>query len=72
MKLAEGQDAYILRVHEFAGISGEMEVISDASIASWQECDLLERPISELRNESIIQVNIKPYEIRTFIIRFNK
>ena len=72
VKVAEDQDAVILRIHEFAGISGQTEIRSDASIASWQECDLLERPLTERQDESLIHVQMKPYEIRTFIVHFMK
>ncbi|OAS17816.1 alpha-mannosidase [Paenibacillus oryzisoli] len=70
VKGAEDQDAVILRIHEYAGISGPLEITSDAGIVSWQECDLLERPEGEPQHDSLIGVQLKPYEIRTFMIRF--
>ncbi|NOU65564.1 alpha-mannosidase [Paenibacillus sp. LMG 31461] len=71
VKAAEDQDAVILRIHEFAGISGQLEISSDAKIASWQECDLLERSQGELHEDARICVQMKPYEIKTFMIHFN-
>lgn len=71
VKQAEDQDAVIVRVHEFAGISGQVEIMSDAGIASWQECDLLERLEGEQQHGVRISVPMKPYEIKTFMIHFN-
>jgi alpha-mannosidase len=71
VKIAEEQNAVILRIHEFAGMSGTTEISSDAGIKSWQECDLLERPIEDCREEASIRVRMQPYEIRTFIVRFH-
>ncbi len=69
-KAEDRDDAYVLRVHEFAGIRGAVDIASDARIESWQECDLLERPIGDVQDKASIRVSIKPYEIRTFIVRF--
>jgi alpha-mannosidase len=71
VKKAEDHDAIILRIHEFAGISGQTQISSDALVKSWQECDLLERPIGDYQYESLIDVQLKPYEIRTFIVHIN-
>jgi alpha-mannosidase len=70
VKVAEDQDAVILRIHEFAGISGPLEISSDARIVSWQECDLLERLEGEQQHDARINVQMKPYEIKTFMIHF--
>ncbi|CAN7383341.1 alpha-mannosidase [Paenibacillus sp. LjRoot153] len=70
VKVAEDQDAVILRIHEFAGIGGPLDILSDARIVSWQECDLLERPQGERQHDAQIGVQMKPYEIRTFVIHF--
>ncbi|WP_373231334.1 alpha-mannosidase [Cohnella sp.] len=71
VKRAEDHDAIIIRIHEFAGIRGQTDIISGASIGFWQECDLLERPVGERQYESLIRVPVKPYEIKTFIVHFN-
>lgn len=71
IKKAEDQDAVILRIHEYAGGRGKVELISDFAAKSWQECDLMEQPISEETTHG--QGNnfeIKPYEIKTFLVRF--
>ncbi|KRE49727.1 alpha-mannosidase [Paenibacillus sp. Soil724D2] len=71
VKKAEDHDAIILRIHEFAGISGQTKISSDARFKSWQECDLLERPLGDCQYESLIDVLLNPYEIRTFIIHIH-
>ncbi|MCY9695434.1 alpha-mannosidase [Paenibacillus alginolyticus] len=70
VKKAEDQDAIILRIHEFAGISGQVEILSDARVESWQECDLLERPQGDQQYNALIHVQMTPYEIKTFIVHF--
>lgn len=46
-----------------------MEVTSDLNILSWQESDLLERSISEKKVNEAFSFDIKPYEIKTFIVK---
>ncbi|MDD9269231.1 alpha-mannosidase [Paenibacillus sp. GCM10023248] len=70
VKEAEDGGGVILRIHEFAGISGQLEIASDARIASWQECDLLERPQGGKLVSAQLGVPMKPYEIKTFIVHF--
>lgn len=69
VKKGENDDHLILRLHEFAGARGTVEVSSDFQIQSWQECDLMERNISEVRENEVFTFEIKPYEIKTFIIK---
>lgn len=68
VKKAEREERVVLRVHEFTGARGVMEVTSGMPIISWQECDLLERPIGHKTQEPVITTLIKPYEIKTFLI----
>src|SRR5699024_9030780 len=46
VKKAEYEDAVVIRLHEFEGKRVNARLFGDWSIASWQECDLMERPIS--------------------------
>ncbi|WP_026691908.1 alpha-mannosidase [Peribacillus kribbensis] len=69
VKKAENEDALIIRLHEFAGARGKVELRSDRSIESWQECDLMERSISEIQEEKGFAFDIKPYEIKTFMVK---
>ncbi len=68
VKKAEDSDAIIVRLHEFGGARGEAMLESDYEIADWQETDLLERAIAEKQSGSELRFEIKPYEIKTFII----
>ena len=55
-------------MHEFAGARGTVEISSDLAIQSWQECDLMERPVGEMHKESHLSFQVTPYEIKTFLI----
>lgn len=68
VKKAEDHDGMVLRIHEFAGKRAWLTISSDLSIQGWRECDLMERPISELQVGSTIQIEIQPYEIKTFLV----
>ncbi|WNR45251.1 alpha-mannosidase [Paenibacillus roseipurpureus] len=75
VKKAEDNDSVILRLHEYAGARGTLEITSDWDLQSWQECDLLERPIAMAEGKSMssrIQFQIKPYEIKSFLVRFQE
>nr|WP_254638868.1 alpha-mannosidase [Cohnella sp. GbtcB17] len=68
VKKSEDEDAIVIRLHEFAGSRGQVKLDCGIPIDAWQECDLLERPIAEPQDGSVLEFEIKPYEIRTFLI----
>jgi alpha-mannosidase len=68
VKKAEDGEALVLRVHEFAGVRTTVELGSDYEIASLQECDLMERPLAE-QAATHTAFDLKPYEIKTFLIQ---
>lgn len=68
VKKAEDDDRIVLRLHEYMGARGKLTIESDALIASWQESDLMERPMGNIETESVMACNIEPYEIKTFLI----
>ncbi|BBI35394.1 alpha-mannosidase [Cohnella abietis] len=68
VKKAEDSEAIIVRYHEFAGARGHIELTSGLKIASWQECDLLERPIGEITLGATVRAMVMPYEIKTYRI----
>ncbi|CAG7614164.1 hypothetical protein PAESOLCIP111_01682 [Paenibacillus solanacearum] len=72
VKKAEDHDAIIVRLHEFAGIRGDVRLTSDAAIAGWQETDLMERPIGDVNDGDEVACFIKPYEIKTFLLHVGK
>ncbi|MFC3803794.1 alpha-mannosidase [Cohnella sp. GCM10012308] len=70
IKRAVDEDALVVRLHEYAGGRAVTTLTLGCEIASWQECDLLERPIGELRSGGEpLQFALAPYEIKTFLIR---
>ncbi|MCK1995012.1 alpha-mannosidase [Peribacillus muralis] len=69
VKKGENTDEVIIRLHEFAGARGTVEVRSELNIVSWQECDLMEKSIEGKRENQAMAFDIKPYEIRTFIVQ---
>jgi len=68
VKKAEDGDKLVVRLHEFAGSRGTAELSSDFAIASWQECDLMERPIGEAQSGAGLTFELLPYEIKTFLL----
>ncbi len=68
IKKAEDSDQILVRVHEFTGSRSTVKMSSDLTITSWQECDLMERPIGETTEQGSIQFEIEPYEIKTFLV----
>lgn len=72
VKKAEDEDRLVLRLHEFTGKRGKVEAGGDWPIESWQECDLMERPVEELHEGETLSFAIKPYEIKTFLIDMKK
>ncbi|WP_010270359.1 alpha-mannosidase [Paenibacillus senegalensis] len=70
VKKAEDADLAVVRLHEFAGGRHHVELSSDLKIVSWQECDLLERPAGEKNADSRLRFEIRPYEIKTFLVEF--
>ncbi|WP_284638433.1 alpha-mannosidase [Paenibacillus silviterrae] len=68
IKKAEDEDGVIVRLHEYAGIRGEVRIASELPLASWQELDLMERPLGPKNEEAELSFYLKPYEIRTFLL----
>lgn len=69
VKKAEDSDDVILRVHEFTGSRGKLNISSNFVIKEWQEVDLMERPIGENQIDTSISDYIKPYEIKTYLVK---
>lgn len=68
VKKAEDDEAMIVRLHEYTGGRCHVTLTSDFRILSWQECDLMERPIGEERHDAW-NFSVNPYEVKTFKIR---
>ncbi|ASA23243.1 alpha-mannosidase [Paenibacillus donghaensis] len=71
VKLAEDGSGWIVRLHEYTGARCSAVLGSDYSIVSWQECDLLERPLArEAVSGPAITLEFGPYEIHTLLVKF--
>ncbi|MEK8127007.1 alpha-mannosidase [Paenibacillus filicis] len=68
VKKAEDSERLIVRLHEYTGARGKVRLTSDFRLLSWQETDLLERPVSEEQQGAEVSFDIKPYEIKTFLL----
>ncbi|WP_168121208.1 alpha-mannosidase [Paenibacillus sp. HB172176] len=68
VKRAEDGDGIIVRAHEFAGKRGQLALEVGFPVLTWQETDLLERPVGEAMT-GVLQGDILPYEIKTWRIR---
>jgi len=69
IKQAENAKETVIRFHEYAGSRGEVIINSRIPVKSWCECDLMEQPLEDFKNEPIA-IKIKPYEIKTILVKF--
>jgi alpha-mannosidase len=68
VKKAEDEEAVVVRLHEFMGVRGPVELRCGLAVASWLETDLLERPLGEVAESGEIRFTLKPYEIKTLML----
>lgn len=67
-KKAENEEAYVLRFHEFTGRRGKINLKTGLKFDSWCESDLMENPLVEWK-QTAIEVEVKPYEIKTIMLK---
>ena len=67
-KKAENEEAYVLRFHEFTGRRGKINLKTGLKFDSWCESDLMENPLGEWK-QTAIEVEVKPYEIKTIMLK---
>ena len=67
-KKAENEEAYVLRFHEFTGRRGRLTLTTGLKFDSWCESDLMENPLGEWK-QTAIEVEVKPYEIKTIMLK---
>ena len=72
IKKSEDEDMVVLRFHEYSGSKQNVKISSDYNIVAWQETNLMEKPLEDLRNESEINLELNPYEIKTIMIKMSK
>jgi alpha-mannosidase len=71
LKNAEDGDGIILRVYETYNMTVPVSISFGVSVADCEECNLLEEKIANLPVEhDTISFTVKPFEIRSFRIRF--
>ncbi len=68
LKKSEDGNYLVLRFHEYAGSKGKVKVQLGFDIQGYAECDLMERAQEDFR-EGDIYADIRPYEIKTFLLR---
>ncbi|OMF19467.1 hypothetical protein BK127_05825 [Paenibacillus sp. FSL H7-0331] len=55
VKQAEDGSGLIVRLHEFVGVRGTVELSNSSPVKSWQECDLLEHIAGEETGAPVIK-----------------
>ncbi|OXS54674.1 alpha-mannosidase [Cohnella sp. CIP 111063] len=69
VKKSEDGERLVVRVHEYAGLRSRVEMTGDCRIVSLRECTLMEQPMSGAAESESASFEIKPYEIKTFIVK---
>lgn len=71
VKKAEASDGVIVRLYEYKNMREKVEVSFCNELESVYECDLLENTTATVKSDiNKISFEIKPYEIKTFLINF--
>ncbi|MHC1750170.1 MAG: alpha-mannosidase [Cellulosilyticaceae bacterium] len=68
VKCSEDGKHLVVRFHEYTGGQQNVEMKLLCDVTSWCEADLMERPLGDMKQEQIIKMSIKPYEIKTILI----
>lgn len=69
VKKSEDGQFIVLRFHEYTGSKQVVNIKLKCLISGWMESDLMERPIEDIWGEQVISLNVKPYEIKTVLIK---
>ena len=69
VKKSEDGQYIVLRIHEYTGSKQDVNIKLNSEIAGWMESDLMERPIEDMREEQVISLHVKPFEIKTVLIK---
>lgn len=69
VKKSEDGSAIVVRFHEFAGSRQKVTVKPGFGFRFWAESDLRERPMGNWMESKEICINMKPFEIKTILIR---
>ncbi|WP_151734954.1 alpha-mannosidase ['Paenibacillus yunnanensis' Narsing Rao et al. 2020] len=71
VKLSEQGDSCVVRLHDFHGGRRKVTLSSGYTVHSWQLCDLLERPLEQPVHGSTLELEFKPFEIHTLLVKFS-
>lgn len=69
VKQSEDKKYLVVRFHEYSGAKQNLKIKFGFDIEGYMESDMMERPLEDLKREKIISTNVKPYEIKTFLIK---
>ncbi|MFT4414800.1 alpha-mannosidase [Fredinandcohnia humi] len=70
IKKKEDEDAVIIRLHEYEGKRGKVELVFPFPVEKWVETNLMEQ-VEGPENKGEIELTINPYEIKTLLIYFS-
>ncbi len=69
MKKAEDSEAIVLRFHEMYGGKAVLKLDFDMDIQACYICDLMEENETLITNESSFELEFRPYELKTIMIK---
>ena len=70
LKKSEDGKYLVLRFHEYAGSKGNVYVDIGFQIEAYAESDLMEQPQEEFKEGKLV-LSVKPYEIKTLLLKVN-
>lgn len=69
IKQSEDTEYLVVRVHDYSGSKNIVKLQTGFKVTEWFEADLRERPLEDTHYDSDILLEIKPYEIKTVLIK---
>lgn len=70
VKIAEDGNGVVVRLHEHTGSQRNVSFLPQFNYEEWAETNLLEEAIEEFKpSKTAIEFTLKPYEIKTFLMR---
>lgn len=71
IKKKEDADAVIIRFHEYEGRRGTVCIEFPKNVKKWSETNLMEKEVESLDQTGKIELEVKPYEIKTIVVHFS-
>lgn len=68
LKRSEDGKSLVIRFHEYTGSRQNVNIKFSFPVAGYRECDLMERPMEERKELTEITTDVKPYEIKTYLV----